>query len=238
MGTLQKVTYPLLAKANDDPARLKRGYRKIIQVSSYVIFPAMVGMALAAEPLVLTLVGEQWLQTVPFLQILCVSGALYHLHSINLNVLKVVGRSDLFLKLEVIKKVNITIAIVIGIQFGIWGLLIGQVVSSYVALFINMYYTRGFIDYSIPEQLRDILRVLSLSIPMAACVWLAGVFGPRGGSIKNCCSWWVLALWFILPPELQQEPSRLGYHAYGGSTRFSMLSLCFGASIKNARNGR
>ena len=73
---------------------------------------------------------------------------------------------------------NITIAIVIGIQFGIWGLLIGQVVSSYVALFINMYYTRGFIGYSIPEQLRDILSVLSLSIPMAVCVWLAGVFGP------------------------------------------------------------
>ena len=64
----------------------------------------MVGMALVAEPLVLTLVGEQWLQTVPFLQILCVSGALYHLHSINLNVLKVVGRSDLFLKLALIKK--------------------------------------------------------------------------------------------------------------------------------------
>jgi O-antigen/teichoic acid export membrane protein len=178
VGVVQKVTYPLLAKTNDDPARLKRGYRKIIQVSSYVIFPAMVGMALVAEPLVLTLIGEKWRQTVPFLQILCVSGALHHLHSINLNLLKVVGRSDLFLKLEVIKKVNITIAIIIGLQFGIWGLLIGQVVSSYVALYINMYYTRHFIDYSIPEQLRDILGVLWLSAPMGVLVWLTGQIAP------------------------------------------------------------
>jgi O-antigen/teichoic acid export membrane protein len=178
VGAVQKVTYPLLSKTNDDPKRLKRGYRKIIQVSSYVIFPAMVGLALVAEPLVLTLIGEQWRQTVPFLQILCVSGALYHLHSINLNVLKVVGRSDLFLKLEVIKKVNITIAIIIGLQFGIWGLLIGQVVSSCVALFINMYYTRVFIDYSMSEQLADILGVLWLSAPMGVLVWLTGELAP------------------------------------------------------------
>lgn len=175
VGMLQKVTYPVLAKANDDPARLKRGYRTMIQVSSYVIFPAMIGMALTAEPLILTLVGESWRQTIPFLQLLCVSGALYHLHSINLNVLKVVGRSDLFLRLEVIKKVNITVAIVIGLQFGLWGLLIGHVVSSYVALFINMYYTRQFIDYSIPEQLRDIVGVLLFSVPMAVAVWVAGM---------------------------------------------------------------
>lgn len=182
VGMLQKVTYPVLAKANDDPERLKRGYRKMIQVSSYVIFPAMIGMALTAEPLVLTLVGEKWLQTVPFLQILCVSGALYHLHSINLNILKVVGRTDLFLKLEVIKKVNITIAIIVGLQFGIWGLLIGQVISSYVALFVNMYYTKDFINYSIPEQIRDIIKILLLSIPMGFSTWLVGNL-PIGASL-------------------------------------------------------
>lgn len=177
-GMLQKVTYPLLARANDDPARLKRGYRTIIQVSSYVIFPAMLGLALTAEPLLVTLLGPRWLPAVPFLQILCVSGALYHLHAINLNILKVVGRTDLFLRLEVIKKVNITIAIVIGLQFGIWGLLVGQVIASYVALFINMYYTRTFIDYSMPEQLRDIGSVLWLSAPMVAVVAGLGTLSP------------------------------------------------------------
>lgn len=180
VGMLQKVTYPLLARVNDDPVRLKRGYRKIIQASSYIIFPAMVGMALTAEPLVLTLVGARWLETVPFLQILCVSGALYHLHSININILKVVGRSDLILRLEVIKKANITVAIIVGIQFGIWGLLIGQVVSSYIALFINMYYTRSLIDFSTRSQLADIFSVLWQSVPMALVVVavLSMVSGP------------------------------------------------------------
>lgn len=184
VGMLQKVTYPLLARSNNDPARLRGGYRKIIQVSSYVIFPGMVGLALTAEPLILTLLGDRWRATTPFLQILCISGALYHLHSINLSILKVVGRTDLFLRLEVIKQVNVAIAILIGLQFGIWGLLAGQVVSSYVALLINMYYTRTFIDYSIPQQLRDIGSVLWLSVPMALAVLLVGWVAPGPPAVR------------------------------------------------------
>jgi len=167
IGTLESVTYPILSKTNGDSERLKQAYRKIILASSYVIFPSTIGLALVAEPMILTLVGEQWLPTVPFLQILCVSGALYHLHSINLNVLKVVGRSDLFLKLAVIKKINISIAVIIGLQFGILGLLVAKVISSYVALYINMYYTKRFIDYSFGEQLKDLLPVIVHAIPMA-----------------------------------------------------------------------
>lgn len=175
---LQKVTYPVLAKVNTDPTRLKRGYKTMIRISSYVVFPAMIGMALVSEPLIVTLVGEKWRDSIPFLKLLCISGALYHLHSINLNVLKVLGRSDLFLRLEIIKKVNTTIAVIVGLQFGIWGLLTAQVVSSYVALFINMYYTRRFIDYSITEQLRDVGEILIYSLPMAIVVWLAGMLTP------------------------------------------------------------
>lgn len=112
---------------------------------------------------------KAWLN--PLFTKLCFSGALYHLRAINLNVLKVKGRSDLFLKLEVIKKVNITIAIIIGIQFGIWGLLIGNVVSSYIALFINMYYTNYFINYSYKEQIQDFLPILFHSLPMLIGVY-------------------------------------------------------------------
>jgi len=175
VNVIQKVSYPILAKANSDPARLKRGYRMMIRISSYFVFPTMIGIALVAEPLVLSLVGEKWRATVPMLQILCVSGALYHLHSINLNVLQVMGRSDLFLRLEIIKKINITIAILIGLPFGIWGLLTAQVASSYIALFINMWYTRKFIDYSIGEQLRDVLEIILYSVPMVIVVTLVGI---------------------------------------------------------------
>lgn len=175
-STLQTVTYPILSKTKNDPERLKRAYQKIIMASSFVIFPLTMGLAVLAKPFILTLVGEKWIDAVPFMQILCFSGALYHLHSINLNVLKVMGRSDLFLKLEIIKKVNITIAVIIGIQFGIWGLLLGSVISSYIALFINMHYTQRFINYSYKEQFKDLLPIVFQSLPMligvAAFVYL------------------------------------------------------------------
>lgn len=166
IGVIQKVTYPLLSKAGDEPARLKRGYRQVIQSSSFIIFPPMLLLLIFAEPIMYYVLGPQWLPAAPFLQLLCLSGMLFHLHSINLNLLKVLGRSDLFLKLEVIKKINITIAIVIGLQYGIYGLLIGQVVSSYIALIINTYYTAKFLDYSLLEQGEDVLKIFVLSIPM------------------------------------------------------------------------
>jgi len=171
INTIQKVTYPILSKTKNDPLRLKNAYRKIIMASSFIIFPLVTGLALIAEPLILTLVGKQWLPAVPFLQILCISGAIHHLHSINLNILKVVGRSDLFLKLEIIKKANITVAILVGLQFGIWGLMIAQVISSYVALFVNLYYTRQFISYPYHEQFKDLLPVMLLTLPMVLVVY-------------------------------------------------------------------
>jgi O-antigen/teichoic acid export membrane protein len=171
INTLQKVTYPILSRTNDDQERLKQGYRKIIQVTSFFIFPALLGLGLVAEPLIRLTVGERWLQTVPMLQLLCLSGMLYHLHSINLNILKVVGRTDLFLKLEVIKKVKTVIVVAITLQFGIWGLLIGQVLNSYVSLFINMYYTTTFLDYSIKDQFKDLFPILLQSVPMVLVVF-------------------------------------------------------------------
>jgi O-antigen/teichoic acid export membrane protein len=172
INSLQKVTYPILAKTNNDPVRLKSAYRKIIKASSYVIFPLVIGLGIMAESFILTLVGEKWIETVPFLKFLCLSGSLYHLHTINLNILKVVGRSDLFLRLEIIKKIIITIAIIVGLQFGIWGLMYGLVISSFISLFINTSYTNKFLDYSYSEQFKDIIPVILYAVPMALIMFL------------------------------------------------------------------
>ena len=171
VGVIQKVTYPLLSKTANDDKRLKQAYRKVIQGSSSLVFPSMIMLIILAEPIMRYVLGEEWLPAAPLLQLLCLSGLLYHLHAINLNVLKVMGRSDLFLKLEIIKKVNITVAIVVGFQFGLYGLLIGQVVSSYVALIINTYYTAKFLNYSASEQFLDVFKVLLLTLPMASLVY-------------------------------------------------------------------
>jgi len=172
VGIIQKVTYPLLSKAGEDPVRLKRGYRQVIQSSSFLVFPGMLLMILFARPIMLYILGPQWLPAAPFLQILCLSGILYHLHAINLNILQVLGRSDLFLKLEIYKKLVITAAIIVGLQYGIFGLLIGQVIASYLALWINTYYTAKFLNYSIFEQVQDVLIVFLFSLPMMAVAYL------------------------------------------------------------------
>lgn len=162
--TLEKVTYPVLAKLQDSKTRLKSGYRKVIKLSSFVIIPSMIVLGVLAKPLIFLLMGEKWLPAVPFLQLLCLSGLTYHFSQINLNMLLVLGRSDLGLKLEIIKKVMITIAIVVGIQFGIFGLVIGEVVAAYVNLIINAYYSKVFLDYSLMEQIKDVALTLSFSL--------------------------------------------------------------------------
>ncbi|MCB0530688.1 MAG: lipopolysaccharide biosynthesis protein [Lewinellaceae bacterium] len=161
--TVHSVTYPVLSKLQDDVEKLKVGYRKILQLCSFVIIPALVVLGVLAEPVIVTLVGEKWLPSVPMLQLLCLSGLTYHFSSINLNMLLVLGRSDLSLKLEVIKKVNITIAIVVGLQFGIYGLILGEVITSYINLLINVYYSSKFLKYTLSEQIKDILPTVSIS---------------------------------------------------------------------------
>ena len=179
MNVISKVSYPLLSKAGEDTKRLKNIYQQLIRGSSFIVFPSILLLMILAKPIVLYVLGKQWLPSVAILQIICTHGILYHLHAINLNALKVLGRSDLFLKLEIIKKINITVAIIIGIPFGIYGLLIGQVISSYIALFINSYYTVKFLKYSYIQQGKDILGVLTLSVPMVVFVftfqWFIGI---------------------------------------------------------------
>lgn len=169
--TIQRVTYPVLSKLQDDLERLKDGYRKVLKLSSFVIFPAMTLLGVLAEPIIILLVGEKWLPSVPFLQLLCFSGATYHLTTVNLNMLLVLGRSDLSLKLEVIKKTIIAIAIVIGLKFGIFGLVIGEVIATYINMLINVYYSKKLLNYSLFEQLRDIFPSILISLLTGALVF-------------------------------------------------------------------
>ena len=112
----------------------------------------------------------------------CVAGMLYPLHAMNLNILQVKGRSDLFLRLEIIKKINISIVIivVIGFGWGIIGLLVGMIVSTYVAYFINTYYSAKLIDYSIKEQVKDLLPAYIVSIIMGVIVYGIKFILPEG----------------------------------------------------------
>jgi O-antigen/teichoic acid export membrane protein len=109
---------------------------------------------------------------VPLLQLLCIVGMLYPLHAINLNILYVKGRSDLVLKLEVIKKILISIAILVTFSFGVKALVIGQIFTSIFAFFINTYYSGKMVNYSTWKQIKDIIPIVLIALFMALGVWM------------------------------------------------------------------
>jgi O-antigen/teichoic acid export membrane protein len=148
------------------------GTRKALSSLAMVNFPTMVGLAVVAKPLVLVLLTKKWLPCVPYLQLLCVVGMLYPLHVINLNVLIAQGRSDLFFRLEILKKLLVTVAIGLTWRWGITAMIYGQIVTSIVAYYINSYYTGKLIYYPIAEQLKDFLPVFGLSSLMGCGVFL------------------------------------------------------------------
>ncbi len=161
-GILNKVTYPLFAEIKDDDVRLKSVYKQIMKMVIFIIAPVLMLMGVLAEPLFRFLFTEKWLPAVPYFRILCAAGVLYPLHAYNLNILQVKGRSDLFLKLEIVKKVSLAIVILASFPFGMFGLIWGQVIFSCLAFFINTHYSGKFLNYSSWEQLRDITPTLLL----------------------------------------------------------------------------
>ncbi len=170
--TINRVTYPVLSGLQDDNNILKTGYKKIIKSTMLVSFTAMMVMAAVAEPMVVFLIGKQWLPSVPFLQILCFSGMLYPLHSMNLNILKVKGRSDLFLRLEIFKKILAVPVILIGIFVGLKAMIIGIVVNSFIAYFINSYYSGKMIFYPVREQILDIAPSFFVAIFISTVIYI------------------------------------------------------------------
>jgi teichuronic acid exporter len=161
---IDKVTFPLLSSIQEDDVRLKIIYRKIMQVVIFLISPLLIFSAVLANPIIKILFTEKWLPSVPYFQILCFSGILYPIHVYNLSILNIKGRSDLFLKLEVVKTIAIIIFISVSLYWGIYGLLFSTIFSSIFSLFVNCHYTKRLINYSFIQQISDLYPSLILSI--------------------------------------------------------------------------
>lgn len=172
-GVIQQVTFPVLSQIQDDDQRLAGSYRRMLRFTVFIVFPIMIGMAALAHPLVISLVTDKWAQCVPYLQIICFSSMWYPVHAINLNLLQVKGRSDLFLRLEIIKKAIITIAVIVSVPFGIIGICIGSLCTSIICLAINTFYTGKLIHVGFVRQMRDMAPTLLASLAMGAVVYFA-----------------------------------------------------------------
>jgi teichuronic acid exporter len=173
-GAVQRVSYPILSEIQEDIFRLRAAYKRLIKSTMLITFPIMMIIIAAAKPLVLTLIGEKWLPSVVYLQLLGFVGMLYPLHAINLNMLNVQGRSDLFLRLEIIKKILAIPVIVLGVMLGIKMMIVGMIIISVIAFFLNSYYSGKIIGYSSLQQFRDLLPSLVLAVLIGSIVYLIG----------------------------------------------------------------
>lgn len=177
-STTQRVTYPILASMVGNDKLLKAGYKKLIKIMFYITSTLMLLMIINAREIVLILIGEQWAPSINYLKIICISGILYPLHSLNLNMLNAKGRSDLFLKLEIIKKVLVIPIIIVGIRFGMIVMVWGMVLNSFLSYFIDAYYSARLINYSTIEQLKDIAPTFVHTLIMAGLAFAVGTIAP------------------------------------------------------------
>lgn len=173
---LQRVTFPVLTEMQDDDERLATNYRKLLRLSAFVVFPLMMLLAAVASPLVRAVITSKWDACVPYLQIICFAMMWYPIHAINLNLLQVKGRSDLFLRLEIIKKVIGVIVMCVTIPLGVTAMCFGMVFTSINALFINTYYTGKLIKVGYLTQMKDLLPIIFISLLVGACAYASTWF--------------------------------------------------------------
>lgn len=178
-GILSRVAFPVFSAAANDPDRLRRGVQMSVRGMMLINFPMMLGLAALAEVVVVTLLGEKWLPAARILQVLCLAGVFWPLHVINLNVLMAQGHSNLFFRLEVVKKVLGIALLAIGTLFGVMGIAWSTVLFGGLAFLINAHYTKRFLDYGAVRQIVDFAPIAVLSFCMYGLIrWVSILWSP------------------------------------------------------------
>ena len=176
-SSIDSVLLPVLSSEQDQKEQVRRMTRRAIKVSTYIMMPMMMGLAVCAEPFVRLLLTDKWLPCVPYLRIFCFSYAFYPIHTANLNAIKAMGRSDLFLVLEIIKKFIGIAALVLTVSMGVYAMAMSLLVTSLLCQIINAWPNRKLLDYAYSSQVRDMLPAFLLSCLMGACVYPLSLLG-------------------------------------------------------------
>lgn len=187
-SVIQRVSYPVLSEIQDDKERMKDAYSRIIKVTMFITFSAIFALAAISEPLLYCLIGEKWHTAATYLPLLCVIGSLYPLHAINLNMLQIQGRSDLFLGLEIVKKTIAIVPLVIGVYCGIYQMLLSSIVVGIISYFLNSGFSGKLLGYNSWMQLKDISRSFIVAVFMAIIVYFV--------------KYLPLSFWIILPLQI------------------------------------
>lgn len=189
-SVIQRVTYPVLSEIQDDKERMVAAYRKVIKLTMFFTFSSMFALGAIAEPLIHCMIGEKWHEATTYLPLICLIGTFYPLHAINLNMLMVQGRSDLFLRLEIIKKIIGLAPLFVGAFVGIFPMIYTLFGVSVICYFLNSYYPGKLLGYSSWRQLRDISRSFFMALTMAFFVFLL--------KYLPLSDWYILPLQFVI----------------------------------------
>lgn len=173
---IDSVLLPTMSNEQDQPERVKSMTRRAIKTATFIIMPLMVGFAVCAKPIVSLILTDKWLPAVPYMQIFCVSFAFYPIHTANLNAMKAMGRSDLFLILEIIKKAIGLVTIVIALKFGVMAMAYSMLITSFISQVVNAWPNKKLLGYSYLEQVKDMLPQIGLSVLMGAIVYSVVIF--------------------------------------------------------------
>lgn len=173
--SIDSVLLPIMSQEQNDSARVKAMTRRAITVSTYIMAPIMMGLAFSADTVVRLVLTDKWIECVPFMRVFCFTFMFYPIHTANLNAIKALGRSDLFLKLEMAKKIVGMILLISTMWFGVKAMAYSMLISSLTSQVINTWPNRQLLRYGYLEQIRDILPSILLAICMGICVWFAGI---------------------------------------------------------------
>ena len=172
--SIDSVLLPTMSREQDERTRVRAMTRRAIMTSTYLMAPLMIGLAVIGEPLIRLILTEKWLPCVPYLWIFCAAMLFFPIHTANLNAIKALGRSDLFLKLEILKKVVGILLILATMRISVMAMALSTLANSLLCQIINSWPNRKLLDYRYADQIRDILPNLLTALFMGACVWLAG----------------------------------------------------------------
>lgn len=170
-NVIQRVTYPVLSDIQDDKIRMVGAYRRIIKTTMFITAMCMLCLGAVSEPLLYCLIGPKWHEASTYLPLICVAGSLYPLHAINLNMLQVQGRSDLFLGLEIVKKIILLGPLFVGAFIGIMPMLYTNLITNVICFFLNSFYSGKFLGYTSWLQLKDIAPSYGVAIAVALSIW-------------------------------------------------------------------
>lgn len=171
-SSIDSVLFPVLSEAQDNKVRIKNLTRTSIKISSYVIWPIVIGLAACSDALISILLTEKWLPCVPYMQIFCLTYGFWPIHTANLNAIKALGKSDIFLKLEIIKKVIGLVSILISIRYGVLAIALSALITAPISAFINATPNKTLLNYTYTEQLLDMCPSMILSIIMGWIVYI------------------------------------------------------------------